>query len=206
MRDVIILFDLGGVLIDWDPRYLYRKMFAGDEAAMELFLADVCTGEWNLELDRGRTFAEAVPPLIAQYPEHRQFIEAYRDRWIEMIAGTIGPTVDILNDLKAKDRRLAALTNWSAETLPLVRHDPAYSFFDDFEQIFVSGEIGLIKPDPAIFRHATDALGLPPQQIYFIDDNINNVQAASELGMQACHFIDAASLRQWLVQFELLDG
>jgi 2-haloacid dehalogenase len=149
-----VVFDLGGVLIDWDPRYLYRKLFAGDEPGMERFLAEVTTSAWNLSLDAGKPFGEAVAELIATHPHERARIEAYQDRWIEMISGPIPGTVALLEGLAARGVPLYAITNWAVETFALVRHDPAYAFLDLFRQIFVSGELKLIKPEPAIFRHA----------------------------------------------------
>lgn len=201
-RDVI--FDLGGVLIDWDPRYLYRGMFAGDHSRMERFLAEVCTPAWNLELDRGRSFAEAVAELVERHPEHRAPIEAYHARWIEMVAGPIEGTVAILEDLDRRGVALWALTNWSAETFLLVRSDPAYAFLGRFRRIFVSGELRLIKPDPAIFRHVLDAIGAEPSSCLFIDDAEKNVAAADRLGLRTHLFTGPDALRADLTRRGLL--
>src|SRR5918911_3336816 len=114
-RDTVV-FDLGGVLIDWDPRHLYRKLFAGDEPAMERFLAEVCTPGWNHALDAGQAFAEAVAELCSRHPRERERIEAYHRRWIEMVKGPIAPTVAILEELDGRGVPLWALTNWSSET------------------------------------------------------------------------------------------
>lgn len=202
-RDVI--FDLGGVLIDWDPRHLYRGMFPGDEAGMERFLAEICTPAWNHELDRGRPFAEAVAELAERHPHHRERIAAYRGRWLEMVAGPLPETVAILKELDARGgARLWALTNWSAETFALVRRDPAYAFLDRFREIFVSGELRLVKPDPAIFRHVLDAIGAESARTLFVDDAEKNVVAAAELGLLTHRFAGAPGLRADLVRLGLL--
>ena len=200
----LVLFDLGGVLIDWEPRRLYRKIFA-EEAAMEQFLAAVCTPAWNLELDRGRPFAAAVAELVARHPAQRQPIEAYHQRWIEMIGGPIDHTVTLLERLQGAALQLRALTNWSAETFPLVRHDPAYAFLDHFETIYVSGELGMIKPDDDIFHHVLDDLGMAPERILFIDDSAKNIATADRLGFATHHFSEPAGLEADLRRRSLLD-
>lgn len=198
-----VIFDLGGVLIDWDPRYLYRSLFA-DEAAMERFLAEICSPEWNLSLDRGRSFAEAVAELSGRHPHERARIHAYHERWIEMIAGPIPETVAVLEELHAREVPLWALTNWSAETFRLVRHDPAYGFLNRFQQIFVSGELRMVKPDPAIYRHVLTEIGAPAQSCLFIDDSPKNVAAALALGLHGHHFAEASALRTELARAGLL--
>lgn len=202
-RPDIVIFDLGGVLIDWNPRYLYRGMFA-DEAAMERFLAEVCSPEWNLSLDAGRSLASAVAELGERHPHERLRIAAYRERWLEMIAGPIPATVAVLEELDAAGVPLWALTNWSAETFALVRHDPAYGFLDRFRAIFVSGELRLIKPDPAFYRHALAAIGAPAERCLFIDDSAKNVAAAKALGLHGHLFAGAAPLRAELAALGLL--
>jgi 2-haloacid dehalogenase len=203
-RPLQVIFDLGGVLINWDPRHLYRRLFAGDDAAMERFLAEVCTPDWNHGLDAGRPFAEAVAELVARHPRERARIEAYRHRWLEMVAGPIQPTVALLAELDAAGVPLWALTNWSAETFALVRPDPAYRFLDRFRRIFVSGELRLVKPDPAIFCHLLDAIGAAPGECLFVDDAERNVAAAAELGLCAHRFTDAGRLRVELAGLGLL--
>ena len=183
-----IVFDLGGVLIEWDPRHLYRKVFVDDKPGMERFLAEVTTPAWNLSLDAGKPFGEALAELIATHPHERARIEAYQDRWIEMISGPIPGTVALLEGLAARGVPLYAITNWAVETFALVRHDPAYAFLDLFRQIFVSGELKLIKPEPAIFRHALHAIGREARECLFIDDNAKNVAAAAALGFATHHF------------------
>lgn len=189
----LVLFDLGGVLIDWEPRRLYRKIFT-DEAEMEWFLGEVCTPAWNLELDRGRPFSEATAELVERYPAHAASIKAYHERWIEMIGGPIAETVTLLDGLAAAGRPIRALTNWSAETFPLVRHDPAYRFLDHFAVIYVSGELQMIKPNDDIFEHVLDDLDLAAGRILFIDDSAKNIEAADRLGFLTHHFAGPAAL------------
>jgi 2-haloacid dehalogenase len=204
LRPEQVIFDLGGVLIDWNPRYLYRRLFDGDDAAMERFLAEVCSPEWNLSLDAGRPFAEAVAELSAAHPGQRRWIEAYHRRWIEMIAGPIAPTVAVLEELVAAKVPLWALTNWASETFALVRPDPVFAFLDHFRFIFVSGELRLVKPDPAIYRHVLDEIGAAAGDCLFIDDSALNVDAARKVGMMAHRFTDAAALRAELAARGLL--
>src|SRR5262245_59163841 len=134
-----IVFDLGGVLIDWNPRYLYRKLFENDEPGMERFLSDVCTPEWNARQDEGRPLAEATSTLIASNPQHEPMIRAFYDRWSEMVPGAIEGTVEIFAELKRRGHSVYALSNWSAETFPLARR--RFEFFEWFDHIVLSGEI-----------------------------------------------------------------
>lgn len=177
-----VIFDLGAVLIDWNPRYLYRQLFS-DESEMEWFLKEVCSPAWNLSLDKGRPFADGVAEKKAAFPQYSDAIEAYQTRWIEMIGGPIEDTVKILQSLAERGTQLHALTNWSAETFPLVRHDPTYSFLKLFGKIIVSGEIGMIKPDAEIFHHTLEVIGADASQCLFIDDNPANCESAQRLGL-----------------------
>jgi 2-haloacid dehalogenase len=197
-----VVFDLGGVLIDWNPRYLYRQLFDGDDAAMERFLAEVTTPEWNGEQDAGRTWAEAVEILTREHPQHAELIAAYADRWPETLGDAIKPTVDILTELRRTDARLFALSNWSAETFPIAR--PRYPFLEWFEGIVISGEVRIAKPDPRLFRHLLERYSLDPATTVFIDDSAANVGAAHELGMIAIRFEDAETLRRSLAGLGLL--
>jgi 2-haloacid dehalogenase len=196
-----VVFDLGGVLIDWNPRYLYRKLF-DDEAAMETFLADVVSPEWNGQQDSGRTWAEAVEVLSREHPEQRDLIAAYWHRWQETLGDAIAPTVAILEELREAGVRLYALSNWSAETFPVAR--PRYPFLDWFDGIVISGEEKVAKPDPLIFRHLLDRYGLDPATTVFIDDSEANVRAAAAEGMTSLRFVDAATLREDLRRLGLL--
>jgi 2-haloacid dehalogenase len=202
-RPTAVVFDLGGVLIDWDPRHLYRKLFA-DEAEMERFLAEVTSQAWNLEQDRGRPFAEAIAELTRQHPDRAELIEAFWSRWPEMLGEPHQETVDVLADLRTTGIRLLALTNWSAETFPVAV--PRYPFLAWFEAVIVSGEVRMVKPDPAIFRLLIDRHGLEPAQTVLIDDSIANVEAAGALGFRAVRYTDAAALRRDLGAMGLLDG
>jgi 2-haloacid dehalogenase len=196
-----VVFDLGGVLIDWDPRHLYRKLLA-DEAAVEEFLATVCTPEWNAELDRGRPFAEGVAELVERHPEHAAAIAAYHERWPEMVAGDIPGTVEVLAELRAAGVPLYALTNWSAETFAITRG--RFEFLEWFDGLLVSGEERVTKPDSAIFQLLLDRFGLDPTATVFVDDSEVNVAAARRLGFDAIGFTGHEELRRELVARRLL--
>ena len=193
MATKAVVFDLGGVLIDWDPRHLYRKLLA-DEAAVEEFLATVCTPEWNAEQDRGRPFAEGVAELVERHPVHVAAITAYHERWTEMLGGDIGGTVELLAELRATGVPLYALTNWSAETFGIARE--RFQFLSWFDGVLVSGEERMTKPDPAIFQLLLDRFGLDPQATFYVDDSPANVAAASELGLDAVRFTGPERLRR----------
>jgi 2-haloacid dehalogenase len=200
-RITTVTFDLGGVLIDWDPRYLYRTLF-DDEAEMEAFLAEVTTPAWNAEQDAGRTWVEAVDALAAEYPEHRPLIEAYHLRWPETLGDAIEGTVEILGELRDAGIRLLALSNWSAETFPIARE--RYPFLGWFEGIVISGEVKAAKPDERIFRVLIDRHGVEPSETLFVDDNEPNVRAAAALGFVTVLFTDPPALRAALEGFGLL--
>jgi 2-haloacid dehalogenase len=198
-----VVFDLGGVLIDWDPRYLYRKLLA-DEAAVEEFLTTVCTPEWNVEQDRGRPFAEGIAELVERHPVHAAAIAAYHQRWPEMLGGAIAGTVELLAELRAAGVALFALTNWSAETFGIARE--RFEFLDWFDGVVVSGEERMVKPDPAIFRLLLDRFGLAPEATCFVDDSPANVAAARELGLDGVRFHDPDQLRKDLTGRGLLSA
>jgi 2-haloacid dehalogenase len=202
-RPTAVVFDLGGVLIDWNPRYLYRRLFAGDEAAMERFLAEVCTPAWNDEQDRGRPFADACALLARERPELRELIEAWPSRFDETMAGPMPGTVEILGELRARDVPLYALSNWSAETFP--RALARFPFLHWFRGVVISGALRIAKPDRAIYQHLLDAHQLRAEDTLFIDDAPRNVDAAASLGMQPVRFTDAAALRAALVDLGLLN-
>lgn len=191
----VIVFDLGAVLIDWNPRYLYRKLF-DDEAEMESFLREICTPEWNAEQDRGRSWAEAVALLSAEHPEHQTMIQAYKDRWEEMMVGPIDGTVAILERLKTEGHEIHALTNWSAETFPKAK--ARFSFLQRFESILVSGEEGMKKPDERIFQLLLQRIGHAAERCLFIDDSVKNIEAASKLGFDAVLFENPSLLQNAL--------
>ncbi len=201
MPPITVVFDLGGVLIEWDPRYLYRQLF-DDPEEMEWFLAEVTTAEWNAHQDAGRPWGEAVELLVAEYPERRELIEAFHRRWPEMLAGEIPGTVDVLADLRATGVRLLALSNWSAEMFPVARE--RFDFLEWFEGIVISGEVGVNKPDRRIFEHLAEQFGIEPAEALFIDDSSANIDAARALGFRAIQFSDAAALRRDLRRVGLL--
>jgi len=202
-KPTAVVFDLGGVLIDWNPRYLYRTLF-DDEAEMETFLSEVTTQEWNAQQDAGRPWSEAVEALVAQHPDRRELIEAYWHRWPEMLGGPIEGTVSILAELQARGVRTYALSNWSAETFPLAR--PRYPFLEWFDGILISGEAKMIKPDPRIFAHLLEKFGLEPGSTVFIDDSAANARAASEAGLIPIRFTDPDQLRRELATLGLFAG
>lgn len=199
--DKAIVFDLGGVLIDWDPRHMYRTVF-DDEAEMEWFLTEIATLEWNSRHDAGRKWEDGVALLSAQYPKHAGLIAAYWERWDEMLLGPITGTVEILAQLKEEGRALYALTNWSSQTFPIARE--RYEFLDWFEDIVVSGEEKVIKPDPRIYQILLERIERKAEDCVFIDDGTRNVVAARELGLDAIHFESPQQLRRQLTQRGLL--
>jgi 2-haloacid dehalogenase len=168
------VFDLGGVLIDWNPRYLYRKLFQ-HEADMEHFLANVCTPEWNLQQDAGRTFAEASAALKLEHPGNAEMIDAWFERFDEMMAGPIAGSVDLLAELRDLEVPIYALSNWSAETFPFAQK--RFEFLQWFRAIMISAEVHLVKPDPRIFQCFCEKVALIPEQIIYIDDLPHNVEA-----------------------------
>jgi 2-haloacid dehalogenase len=196
----VVVFDLGGVLIDWNPRYLYRKLFDDDEK-MERFLSEVCSPEWNMRQDAGRLWPEAVSELTTRYPDQAAMIAAYRERWPEMLGGDIPETVELLKELKQHGLRLYALTNWSHETFPFARS--RFAFLDWFDGIVVSGEERLVKPDPAIFLRLLTRYDIPPSRAVYIDDSPRNVSAAAGVGLHALEFVGAHQLRQDLIALGL---
>ena len=201
-RHDAVVFDLGGVLVDWNPRYVYRRIFAGDEETVEWFLAEVCTPDWNECQDAGRPFSEGIGLLVREFPEYEAQIRAYHDRWEEMLGGAIEESVAVLEALKGNSVPLYALSNWSRETFPIARR--RFPFLSLFEGVLVSGEIGLIKPDPRIFRHLERTCGLAPERSVFIDDSLRNVEAARGLGYHALHFSSPRALKFELEKLGLL--
>lgn len=201
-RRRVVVLDIGGVLLEWNPRHLYRKLFAGDEAAMEAFLANVCTVEWNERQDAGRTFADGVAELLPRHERHRELIEAFGRRFGEMIPGAIEGTVEILADLKRAGVPRYGLTNWSAETFAPQRQ--RFEFLSWFDGIVVSGEEGVIKPDPRIFRILLDRYRIAPDDAVFIDDNPANAAVAAGLGIHGIHFRSPELLRRELESLGLL--
>jgi 2-haloacid dehalogenase len=189
-----IIFDFGGVLIDWNPRYMYRDEFE-ESSEMEHFLTHICSNDWNLQQDKGRSLAEATRILQDRFPEHVVKIKLYYDQWEKMINGDIPQNVSLLRKLKEK-YKLYGLTNWSAETFPIVFK--RFPFFKLFDGIVISGEEKLIKPDKKIFEIILERYHLKAKNALFIDDNMNNIQAAKEIGFVTIHVQEKTDLKKEL--------
>lgn len=197
-----IVFDLGGVLIDWKPEYLYRKIFSSEEK-VKWFLNEICTLEWNEEQDGGRTIQEGTEYLLTKFPEHDFEIRAYYDRWEEMLGGVIQDTVEILEEIHSQDKfRLFALTNWSAETWPVALEK--FPFLGKFQDVLVSGREGLKKPDLRIYELLFNKFSIQPKSALFIDDNIRNIKAAQLTGLNTIHFTQPEDLRKELSNLGIL--
>lgn len=198
-----IVFDFGGVLIDWNPAYVYKERFNNDDERMNWFLSNVCTSEWNLEQDRGRTLAEGTALLKEQFPGHHEHIEAFYGQWPQMLKGEIPETVQILKELKQK-YKVYGLTNWSAETFPVALE--RFSFLKLFDGIVVSGDEKMIKPDKQFFQLLLNRYHLTADSCIFIDDNQKNTEAAAELGFHIVHFTSAGDLKERLIAMNVLDA
>ena len=198
-----IIFDLGGVLVDWNPEYVYRKVFDGNEKKMEWFLTNVCSPEWNIEQDAGRTINEAEKLKIAEFPEYKDLIKLFYKDWEYMFSGIIEENVHILNQLKvSKKYKLYALTNWSAE-----KWDKAlelFPFFKDFDGVVVSGQEKCRKPFNKIYEIIINRYNINPTKSIFIDDNYDNVQAAKKLGINGIHHSVKTPLSKSIDKFRLL--
>lgn len=199
-----VIFDLGGVLIDWNPRYLYRKIFDTEEE-ITWFLENICTAEWNDELDAGRSFEVATTALIAKHPEHAEAISAWYGRWTETISGPIVGTVEILKAVKELNKfRLYALTNWSAETFPWAQEN--FPFLQWFEGIVVSGVEQCRKPASEFFQILFDRYNVIPEQALFIDDNVANIAGAKALGLNTITFTSPEQLSRDLAEWRILNA
>lgn len=184
------------MLVDWNPRHLYRKIFSND-AEMERFLAEVCNSEWNARQDAGRSWSEGVAEAVKQHPQYEAEIRAYHERWTETLNGAIDDTVALLEPLKRSGVRLLALTNWSNETFHFA--EECFPFLTEFEGILVSGYERLAKPDPRIFNLLIERYHLNPQHTVFIDDNLRNVEGARNVGLHTLQFTHAQKLKQDLI-------
>jgi 2-haloacid dehalogenase len=203
-----VVFDLGAVLIDWNPRYVYRR-FTSDEAQIESFLDRVATGEWNSRMDAGELFQAAIDDRVAQFPEWKEWLQAWRDHWPTMLSGPIQPAVEIFEQVVIQRRigRLKgvfALSNWEANTFKIAK--ARFPFLEQFDARLISGEERLIKPDPRFFRLLIDRHQLLPERSLFIDDVRKNIEAASALGFHTHHFTSPESLRAHLVELKVIEG
>jgi 2-haloacid dehalogenase len=197
-----IIFDLGAVLIDWNPRYLYNKIFR-TETETDHFLQHICTSDWNEEQDAGRTLAEATELLVKEHPLYEAQIRAYYGRWKEMLGGAIPESVEILQQLKDSRRyQLYALTNWSNETFPIAL--VSYPFLQWFDGIVVSGREKMRKPHAPFYQLLLDRYGVNATEALFIDDNLRNITGAEACGIESIHFTSPAQLKQALTEKAIL--
>lgn len=197
-----LVFDLGGVLIDWNPEYLYQYLIP-DKKERVRFLSTVCTLDWNEEQDAGRTLQEGTEWLIRQFPGQEEHIRAYYGRWKEMLGGPIHDTVEIFRELKFQTNlKLYALTNWSAETFPIALE--LYDFLHWFDGRLVSGEEKIRKPSREIYQRLADRFGITPSSAIYVDDNLRNVLPARELGFYGIHFQSPDQFREELVKLGVL--
>jgi 2-haloacid dehalogenase len=197
-----IIFDFGGVLLKWNPYNILQPFFPGDREAADAFLQEINFMDWNAQQDRGRSFAEGVTILSAQFPQHAHIVRAFHDEWEKSIDGQFDGSIELLQELKRKGHLLYGLSNWSAETFPIARS--RYDFFDLFDGIVLSGEVKLIKPDPAIFEHCLKMIGRPATECLFIDDSEANIITAERMGFDIVHFASPGQLRRELEVRELL--
>jgi 2-haloacid dehalogenase len=195
-----IIFDFGGVLVDWNPRYLYKDLFQ-DDNEMEYFLKNICSEEWNSEQDRGRSLSEGTVLLQNKFPEYYSMIQIFYDKWETMLKSDIPGTVLLLYKLKAK-YKVYGLTNWSAETIPVIYK--RFSFFKEFDGIVVSGQEKMIKPDKQIYYLLLDRYNLKAENTIFIDDNINNVRIAEQIGLHGIHYENPSQLETRLSSLNLI--
>ncbi|MDD2551468.1 MAG: HAD family phosphatase [Dysgonamonadaceae bacterium] len=187
-----IVFDFGGVLVDWNPTYLYSKLF-DNETEMNHFLENICTPEWNIRQDAGRPLVKATELLQAKHPEYKELIGHYYGRWDEMLGGDIKENVRVLEMLRPK-YTLFGLTNWSAETITIAYNK--YDFFKHFDGIVVSGDENIVKPDPKLYQVLLNRYNLKANESLFIDDNLKNIEIAREMGFHTIHFTENVDLEK----------
>lgn len=197
-----IIFDYGNVLLEWNPRFIYDRYFPDDPEGMEHFFKEVNFAEWNMQQDKGRPFKEGVAVLSREFPHYSHLIQAYHDLWIDSVGGAIAGTVDILKRLKQAGYPVYGLSNWSAETFPHMRE--RHDFFDLFNDMVISGEVGHVKPEPQIFQILLDKIGKPAEECLFIDDSLANIQQAQELGFATILFQSPQQLESSLRDFKIV--
>jgi len=197
-----IIFDLGGVLIDWNPEYVYLDVFNGDRKKMQWFFDTICTHDWNENQDAGYPLQKATEERVALFPEHEDLIRMYYGRWVEMLGDAIQGTVDILKALVERDEvKVFALTNWSHETFPIALD--RFDFLHWFEGIIVSGEEKTRKPYKEIYDITLDRFNITAENAVFIDDNLRNINAAKALGINGIHFENPNTLIKELKAFNI---
>lgn len=196
-----VVLDIGGVLLDWDPRHLFRDVIP-DEDTREWFLREVCHPEWNRRQDEGRPWAEAIAEAIGRHPGHEAWIRAYDERWIETVVGVDDEVTALVRELRAVGLPVYALTNFSADKWALSRE--RYDVLAEFDGVVVSGEERVTKPEERIYRILLERFGLTPERTFFTDDADANVAGAQAVGIDAELFTGAASLRSQLVVRGLL--
>jgi 2-haloacid dehalogenase len=197
-----IIFDFGNVLLEWDPRGVYRRFFPDDPEGMERFLEEVKFMEWNLLQDQGRPFAEGVAILSNEFPHHSHLIQAYHENWVDSLGDSLTGTVEIMKELKQAGYPLYGLSNWSAETFPFARQ--RHDFFDLLDDMVISGEVGHVKPHPEIFQILLDRIGRPANECLFIDDATANIEQAEKMGFATVHFQSPEHLRDMLHRLDIL--
>jgi 2-haloacid dehalogenase len=197
-----IIFDYGNVLLEWNPRFVYQRYFPDDPEGMERFFKEVNFADWNMQQDKGRPFKEGIAVLSREFPHYSHLIQAYHELWIDSVGGAIAGTVDILKRLKQAGYPLYGLSNWSAETFPSMRE--RHDFFDLFDDMVISGEVGHAKPEPQIFQILLDKIGKPAGECLFIDDSLANIQQAQKLGFATILFQSPQQLESSLRDFKIV--
>jgi 2-haloacid dehalogenase len=196
MTDIkAVIFDYGGVLIDWNPYYLYRKVFTNDTEVAR-FLQEIHFNEWNYSFDQGYPMALGLTEMCRLYPEHAEMIRLFDERWLETLGMTFDANIALVREVKERGYAVYGLSNWSAEKFSLVR--PRYPFFELFDDMVISGEVKIAKPDPRIFRLLLERNGLTAAECLYIDDSEDNYRAASQVGLQAIHYQSSGQLRREL--------
>jgi len=181
-----IIFDFGNVLLEWNPRYVYRRYFPNDPEGMETFFNEVDFMRWNAEQDRGRSFRDGVADLARRFPHYSHLIQVYHDHWKDSMGNAIAGTVRIVKQLKRAGYLLYGFSNWSTETFPYARE--SYDFFDIFDDMVISGSVGFVKPEPEIYQIMLEKVGRPASECLFIDDSLPNIEQANKMGFTTIHF------------------
>jgi 2-haloacid dehalogenase len=197
-----IIFDYGNVLLDWNPRYVFRRYFPNDLEGMERFLSEINFMAWNAHQDRGRPFREGVAILSKQFPQYAHLIQAYHEHWTDSIGEAFQGSIAILKKLKQAGYPLYGFSNWSAETFPSVREK--HGFFDLFDDMVISGAVGYVKPEPEIYQIMLDKIGRAAKECLLIDDSLPNIIQANKIGFVTVHFQSPPELEKEIIQLGLL--